>query len=161
VKLVVAVREPVDCDPDVAWDPDQSPDAAQDWALLECQVRVAAWPEVMVLGLTCKETMGAAGAIVTVVDWVALPNSPTQVNSNSVEVDRAPVDALPLVGFAPLQPPEAVQEVAFAAFQVKIDAAPTATVVADADNVMVGPGPVTTTSADCVVEPPGPEQVSV
>jgi hypothetical protein len=115
----------------------------------------------MVLGLTCKETMGAAGAIVTVVDWVALPNSPTQVNSNSVEVDRAPVDALPLVGFAPLQPPEAVQEVAFAAFQVKIDAAPTATVVADADNVMVGPGPVTTTSADCVVEPPGPEQVSV
>jgi hypothetical protein len=38
---------------------------------------------------------------------------------------------------------------------------PLATVVGDADSATVGTGEITTMSADCEVEPPGPVQVRV
>jgi hypothetical protein len=72
-----------------------------------------------------------------------------QVSSNSLVLVSAPVDHVPLVATAPLQPPDALHAVAFAAVQVNVDIPPPATVVGDAASVTVGAGETTTTSADC------------
>jgi len=82
-----------------------------------------------------------------------------QVSSNSLVLASAPVDEVPLVATAPLQPPDAVHAVAFAEVQVNVDIPPLATVVGEADKVTVGAGETTTTSADCEACPPGPVQV--
>jgi hypothetical protein len=68
----------------------------------------------------------------------------------------------PVTAFVPDQPPEAVQDVAFAALQVKVEALPLATEVGFADRLTVGAAvdPVTDTVADCVALPSGPVQVS-
>ena len=83
-----------------------------------------------------------------------------QVSSNSLVLASAPVDHVPLVATAPLQPPDAVQAVAFAEVHVNVDIPPLATVVGDAASVTVGAGEITTTSVDCEAEPPGPLQVN-
>lgn len=83
-----------------------------------------------------------------------------QVSSNSVVLASAPVDQVPLVATALLQPPDAVQDVAFADVQVNVDMPPLATVVGEAASVTVGAGETTTTSADCEAWPPGPVQVN-
>ncbi len=51
---------------------------------------------------------------------------------------RAPVLAVPLAAFVPLQPPEAVHEVAFVELHVKVAAPPLATLVGLADSAAVG-----------------------
>jgi hypothetical protein len=48
-----------------------------------------------------------------------------------------------------------------AELQRRLDVPPAATVVGDADMMIVGTGEVTTTSADCEADPPFPVQVSV
>jgi hypothetical protein len=73
----------------------------------------------------------------------------------------APVDQVPLVATAPLQPPEAVHAVAFCDVQLRLDEAPLATVVGDAVSATVGAGEVTAICAEVEAEPPGPVQVSV
>jgi hypothetical protein len=72
-----------------------------------------------------------------------------------------PVEAEPLIGLLPLQPPEATQEVAFVDVQVSVALAPFATVLGFADRSTVGNGWVTDTVADCEALPPAPVQVSV
>jgi hypothetical protein len=84
-----------------------------------------------------------------------------QVNIYSTVFGSAPVDQLPLVANGPLQPPEAVHVVAFCEVQFNVDMPPLATVVGDAVRVTVGDGEVTTTSADCEEDPPGPVHVKV
>jgi len=113
--------------------------------LVDCQARIANWPELIVFALTCNESVGGGGIeTVTVVDCVAAPDGPTHVIANVAELDSAPVDALPRIGSAPLQPPEAVHDVAPAADQVRIDAAPALTVLGTAtrvtDGMLVSPG---------------------
>jgi hypothetical protein len=76
-------------------------------------------------------------------------------------LERAPVDHVPLVAIAPLQPPEAVHAVASCELQLKVDMPPGATVVGEAVSVTVGEGEVTPTSADCEADPPAPVQVSM
>ena len=61
----------------------------------------------------------------------------------------------------PLQPPEAVQDVAFVEDQVNVEVPPLATVLGLAVRVTVGAGVVTETVADCAALPPAPVQVSV
>jgi hypothetical protein len=61
----------------------------------------------------------------------------------------------------PLQPPEALQEVAFVDDQLNIEALPLAIVLGLAAKLTVGAGEVTETVADCVALPPVPVQVSV
>ncbi len=58
---------------------------------------------------------------------------------------------MPLIGIVPLQPPEAVQEVALVDDHVKVDAAPLLTVLGLAESVTAG--------ADWVALPPVPVQV--
>jgi hypothetical protein len=72
----------------------------------------------------------------------------------------APVDCEPLTALPPDQAPEAVQEVALAADQVKVELLPAVTVLGLAAMVTVGAGEVTETVDDCVALPPLPVQVS-
>jgi hypothetical protein len=79
-----------------------------------------------------------------------------------VEVaDKAPVDAEPLAGLAPVQAPEAVQEVALAADQLRVELLPLITVLGLEFRLTVGAGDFTETVADCVALPPAPVQVKV
>jgi len=128
--------------------PDQAPEAEHEVAFFADQISVEAVPEVTVLGAALKVTSGGNAETVTVADCVAEPPPPVQVSSNSVVLESASVDQVPLVATAPCQPPDAVQPVALAAFQLKVAAPPLAIVVGDADSVTVGASVVTTTSAD-------------
>ena len=71
------------------------------------------------------------------------------------------MDWEPLVGLAPVQPPDAVHEVAFAAFQVRVEALPLTTELGLALKLTTGAGDFTETAADCEALPPAPEQLSV
>ena len=97
----------------------------------------------------------------TVVDWEAEPPAPVQVNVNLVAAVRFPVLWVPLIASVPLQPPDAAQEVAFVEDQVRVEAAPLATVVGLADRVTVGAAAFTVTVADWAALPPLPVQVRV
>ena len=73
----------------------------------------------------------------------------------------APVDWLPLVAFAPLQPPDAVQLVASVELQVSVEAPPLTTEVGFAVSVTVGAGGVVTeTLVVWLALPPPPVHVS-
>ena len=131
-------------------------------ALVEVQVRVDALPLLTLAGLALKDTVGAAGAdTVTVADCDAEPAAPVHVSVNFVVAVRACVDVEPAVASEPLQPPEAVQEVALLDDHVKTDVAPLLTVAGFAVRVTAGAGVVTETVADCTALPPLPVQVSM
>jgi hypothetical protein len=76
----------------------------------------------------------------------------------------APVETLPLVALVPLQPPDAVHEVALVVLQVSVEVPPLAILARLALKVTVGDGgggvTVTVAVATAVV-PLAPEQVSV
>jgi hypothetical protein len=78
--LVVVVRDVVFAEPVVVSVPDQPPEAAQEVALLELQLKVDELLLFTVLGLALKATVGAAAVTVTVEDCAALPPVPVQVN---------------------------------------------------------------------------------
>jgi hypothetical protein len=92
---------------------------------------------------------------------VALPPKPSQFSSNAVVSVSAAVVQVPLTALVPLQPPEAVHEFARVEVQVSVDVPPLVIVVGDAARATVGANPVTTTSVDWVVVPPGPVHVNV
>jgi len=66
----------------------------------------------------------------------------------------------PLIALLPLQPPEALQEVAFADDQFNVEAPPLAIVLGLTVKLTVGATVETETVADCVALPPAPVQVS-
>ena len=68
---------------------------------------------------------------------------------------------VPLVTSAPVQPPLAVQEVAFVLDQVRVEVLPEAIVVGLAESVTVGAGATVTVALTGAVVPPAPVQVSV
>ncbi len=71
----------MDCEPLKGSLPDQAPVAAQEVALVDDQVNVAALPLATVLGLALKLTVALGFALtVTVADCPALPPGPVQVN---------------------------------------------------------------------------------
>jgi hypothetical protein len=74
----------------------------------------------------------------TVVDCDTEPPGPVQVSSNSVALDRRPVDHVPLVATTPLQPPVAAHSVALAAVQLRLEVPKLLTVVGDAVKVIEG-----------------------
>jgi hypothetical protein len=63
----------------VASEPLQPPDAAQEVAFVEDQLKVEVAPLATVVGLALSDTVGAGGVTVTVADWAALPPAPVQV----------------------------------------------------------------------------------
>jgi hypothetical protein len=80
VYVAFAVRVPVDCVPVSALAPAHAPDAVQEVALLDDQVRVDALPLRMVLGLALKLIVTVGFALtVTVAVCAAVPPPPVHV----------------------------------------------------------------------------------
>jgi hypothetical protein len=77
--LVVAASAAVFCEPLMASEPLQPPEAAQAVALVEDQLNIDVAPLATVLGLALNVTVGAAEVTVTVADCDALPPAPVQV----------------------------------------------------------------------------------
>jgi hypothetical protein len=159
VYVVVADSAGVACVPFVALAPVQPPEAMQLVAFVELQVSIAVPPFAMLVGLALNVTVGVEPAD-TVTLWLALPPVPLHVSVNVVAAARVPVAWVPETLFAPVQPPEAVQLVAFVEFQVSVDALPLATAVGLAVNVTVGAGVIVTVTL-CAAVPPAPLQLSV
>jgi len=92
-----------------------------------------------------------------------VPPVPVQLSVKVVAVVSAPVLSVPAVVLLPLQPPEAVHDVAFVEVHVNVLLPPLATVVGADDNVTVGAGValVTETEALAWAVPPSPVQLSV
>jgi hypothetical protein len=141
--------------------PDHPPEAVQEVALVDDHLSVDWPPLATVVGLALNVIPGGGVDTDTVVDCEAEPPAPVQVNVNFVAAVRFPVLRLPLTLCAPLQPPEAAQEVAFVEDHVRVAAAPLATVVGLAASVTVGAGAFTVTVADWDALPPPPVQVRV
>lgn len=68
---------------------------------------------------------------------------------------------VPVVASVPLQPPDAVHEVALVEDQDSVELPPFATVLGLALKLTVGAGELTVTVEDCAALPPVPVQVSV
>lgn len=141
--------------------PLQPPEALQEVAFVEDQVRVELLPLATVLGFALSDTVGTGCVTETVADCEALPPVPVQVSVKVVLAFSVPVDCVPLTARLPLQPPLAVQEVALVADQLSVDALPE--VIDDGLALMltVGAAAEAVTVALCAAVPPGPVQVSV
>ena len=81
VNFVVAVRAGVACEPAVASEPLQPPEAVQAVALVDDQVSVALWPTVMEVGTTAMVTVGVAAVTASTAVAFALPPAPVQVST--------------------------------------------------------------------------------
>ncbi len=156
--VVLAVRAPVLAVPLAPFVPLQPPEAVHEVALVELQVKVAVPPLATLVGLADNAAVGTPAATVTVTLTAALvPPAPEQVNAYVVLAVRAPVLAVPLAPFVPLQPPEAVHEVAFVELHVKVAARPLSTSAADALSTAVGAGGTVVAG----VEPEPPQATNV
>jgi hypothetical protein len=99
------------------------------------QVNVALPPTTILDGAAANETVGIAGGVTA---------------------------RVPLVARVPVQPPEALQAVAFLADQLRVELPPKLMVFGVAVNVTVGiPGGWTVSTADDEADPPAPLQVRV
>ena len=154
------VRLPVGAEPLIGSLPLQPPEALQLVALAVVQFRVALPPFATVLGLAVSTTDGEGCVTDTVADCDAVPPAPVQEIANVVLACSVPLDWLPAVPLAPLQPPAAVQAVAFDADHASVVAVPAAIALGLAPIVTVGAAADTVTVADCMAVPPGPVQVS-
>jgi hypothetical protein len=144
------------CVPLVVSTPLQAPEAVQEAALVELHVNVDAPPLATATGDASRVTVGTIFTVT--LDVELAPPGPAQLNEYVLGVLKAPVLCVPLAGFAPLQAPEAVQEVALAELHVNMDAPPLATDAAEAVKVTVGA--MLTVTLEAMLVPPRPLQVS-
>jgi hypothetical protein len=101
----------------------------------------------------------ATGTMLTrTVDAALAPPGPVQVSEYALGRVSAPVLCVPLVGREPLQPPEAVQEVALAELHVRVEAPPPATTAGPAASVTVAAGMTVTAAVATLLLPPVPKQ---
>ena len=163
VKSVAALSAPLDSVPLVARSPLQPPDAEQLEASVEFQDSEVGLPATTTDGLAASARVGAGlEPTLTVAVWLAVPPAPVQVSVKPVVVDTGSVDWLPLEAFSPLQPPVAVQLVAFDEVQVRVAVWPLVTVVGDAVSETIGAlGSTTLTVTVRPLLPPAPVQVRV
>jgi hypothetical protein len=111
---------PVLSEPLVAFVPDQPPDAVQDVAFVLDQESVLLELGFTQLGLALNVTVGGPDATVTLADWVTEPPAPVHASVKDVFVVRLLLVSLPEVAFVPVQPPLAVQDVAFVDDQLSV-----------------------------------------
>lgn len=106
---------------------------------------------------------GTVGVTDTVTLRDAVPPAPLQTSVKVVVCASAVVSCDPEIALAPLQPPEAVHDVALAEDHVSSDVPPCATCAgfADSDTVGNGGAALTATVAVRVVTPPAPVQLNV
>lgn len=118
--------------------PLQPPDAVHDDALVELQVSIEVPPIATTVGYATNVAVGMT--LTRTVDSPLVPPVPVQVIAYEVGIAIAPVLSVPLVALVPLQPPEAVHELAFVELQVRVEAAPLLTAVCAALRDAVGRG---------------------
>jgi hypothetical protein len=140
--------------------PDQAPDATHAVAFVELQLSVELAPVPTVLGDAPRLTVGDGAVIDTIVDWVACPCAPVQVNVKVELADSEPLDCEPLVAFLPDHAPEATHQSASSVDQVRVEAPPGLTVVGVAVSTITGARPDTETVVDCVTDPAAPVHTS-
>ncbi|MCS6946597.1 MAG: hypothetical protein NZM12_03165 [Steroidobacteraceae bacterium] len=163
VKVVFALNGPASSVPDAGRAPLQPPDAVHEVAFVVVQLRLVEPPRFTLPGVAVRLTVGGGvDCTTTVTEALAFALPFVHCSVNVVVELSIPVTSLPLVGFAPLQPPEAVQEVAFVLVQFSVADRPGAgNVDGFAVSVTVGVGFVTVTVTDACALPPGPLQLSV
>ena len=163
VKSVAALSELLDSVPLVARSPLQPPDAEQLEAPVELQVSDVGLPTTTTDGLAASARVGAGvDPTLTVALWLAVPPAPVQVSVKLVVVATGSVVWLPVKALPPLQPPDAVQLVAFDAFQLRVAVWPLVTVAGDAVSEIVGAlGSTTLTVTVRPLLPSVPVQVRV
>jgi hypothetical protein len=93
--------------------------------------------------------------------WVVVPPAPVQLIVYVVVALRAPVAFVPLAVREPVQPPDAVQDVALVEAQVNVELPPRATLLGPALKETLGGAAETVTVADCEAEPTAPVHVSM
>ena len=156
------VRLPVEAVPLVVFVPDHAPEAVQLVAFVLLHVSVDPLPLATELGFAERFTIGAGvpAFTVTVADVLAVPPAPVQLNEYVLVLVRLPVEAMPLVTFAPDHAPEALQLVAFVLLQVRVEPLPLVTDVGLAERLTVGTGvlAVTVTVTELLADPPAPLQ---
>jgi hypothetical protein len=156
-KVEVLDSEPVDWVPLVALLPFQPFEAVQPVVPIVDQVSVDVPPAVTDVGLAEMEMEGAGGdCTATGAEAEVVPPAPVQLRSNEEFAESVPLDCVPLVGFAPLQAPEAVHVFAAVADQLSVVESPAVTVFGLAVRVTVGGVVPTKTVAEALAEPPGP-----
>jgi hypothetical protein len=161
VNVLVIVSAPLDWLPEIVLVPVHAPEATQDVASVEDQLRVEDAPLVTDTGLAVSDTVGAGGMTVTVADALPDPPGPVQARVNVPVLVSAPLDWLPEVVLVPVHAPEATQDVASVDDQVRAEELPLATDVGLAVRDTVGTGGVTVTVAEALPVPPAPVQASV
>jgi len=137
-------------------EPLQAPLAVQDVVLLEVHVNVERPPAVTTDGDAVNVTLGSGRMVTVVTRGAVRPPGPAQMSEYAVAAVNGPVLRLPLAASVPLQPPEALQEVALAELHVSTEAFPEATAVGAAASVAVGAGIDATVAVAGGVTPPGP-----
>ena len=132
---------------------------------MDDHVKVLLPPLLTVVGAADNVTVGAGVVLVTetvALAW-AVPPAPVQLSVKDLLAFNAPVLCVPEVALVPLQPPDAVHDVALVEDHVRLLLPPLATVVGDADNVTVGTGGggefVTVTVTLAWAVPPAPVQL--
>jgi hypothetical protein len=161
-KVLELVNTPLDSLPEVALLPDQAPEAVQELASVDDQLRVEEPPLTTELGFAVSDTVGSGGGgvlTVTVVDALALPPEPVQRSAKVLVLVNTPLDSLPEIGLLPDHAPEAVQEFASVDDQLSVEELPLTTEAGFAVSDTVGTGAVTVTLADALAVPPSPPQI--
>ncbi len=155
VKLALAFSAAEPSLPLVGLFPVQPPLAVQLVAFVDDHVRMVDDPVTTEAGLAVRATVGVGGAV-TVTDALAAPEPPVpeHVKVKVALAARAAVVSVPLVALAPVQPPEAVHDVALVLDQASAVVVPEVTLAGLADRVTVGAG----TGAGA--EPPPPPQAA-
>lgn len=97
VKVVVALKLPVDAEPLVGRAPDHPPDAVHELVFVEVHESVDDASALTVEGVAVKDVMTGNGITDTVTLDVAVPPIPLHASVNVVVVESAPVDAELLV----------------------------------------------------------------
>ena len=162
----MALNAPVLCEPEVAFDPLQLPDAVHDVAFDELHVSVLLPPLVTDVGDADSDTVGAGVVAVTVTDAVrcVVPPEPVQLNVYEALALSAPVLCVPDVDFEPLHAPDAVHDVASDELHVSVLLPPLLIDDGDADSDTVGAGVAGVSETATVTfawrDPPAPEHVS-
>lgn len=157
---VVLVSIPVDHVPLVATPPLQPPEAVHAVTFPALQLKTDVPPLATVVGDAVNVTEGAAFTT-TSADCEPEPPGPLQVNVKLVVAVSGSVAALPLVGRAPLHPPEAAQLCAFCALHCKVVAVPKTTLLLVGTNVTAGiAAPLPTESVGVVTMDAGAPQAA-
>jgi len=153
LNVLLFVSAPVDALPEVERAPDQAPDAVQDVALVEDQVRVDDPPLATDVGFAETDTVGTGGGrgvpvTLTCVEALLLPFGPLQVREKLLLLLSGPVDWLPEVPLVPDHAPVAEHDVALVELHVNIEAAPFAT------DVGLAPRETVAAAGDSSLAPP-------